>query len=149
MASTWSSTTSTCRAVGGFATEAAGWDGRGADWRIGVVVTDRRAIRNSLPRPGPALDAVSVARVHVDQSARERESDAEAAVGAVRGRVALREEIEDPRQPLRGDADAAVSHANLDHLAGPSGGDVDLAAGLGVLGGVVQADRTPAALDNP
>ena len=76
--------------------------------------------------------------MHVDESASERESDTEAAVGAVRGRVALREEIEDPRQPFLRDADAAVSHANLDHIAGPSGGDVDLAAGLGELGGIVQ-----------
>ena len=63
---------------------------------------------NSLPRPAPSLARLDAAAVQLDDAAHQREADAEAAARAIERALALREEVEDPRQQLGRDADAGV-----------------------------------------
>ena len=76
--------------------------------------------------------------VHLGQPADEREPDTETSLRALRLRMHLREQLEDPRQQLRRNADARVG--DLDHrvLALAPDAQPDPAAGIHELRGVVQ-----------
>src|SRR5438477_459576 len=63
----------------------------------------------ALGHDGPAM--------HPDQPLHDRETDAEAALRAVEGTLALREEVEDPRQEVRRQPHPVVAHAQYRLLA--------------------------------
>ena len=70
--------------------------------------------------------------------AEERETDPEPSFGPGQRRVGLDEEIEDPRQHRRVDADAGVADAHDRRVPIALGGDSNLATGPGVFGGIAQ-----------
>ncbi len=63
-----------------------------------------------VPRPGPALVALNLPVMLLDQVAGDRQSETEAAVTAHRAAVGLPEPIEDVGQELGRDAGAGVLH---------------------------------------
>ena len=126
--------TSTCGTLTSSSSVCGG--GTGSRRTSGAVVRGNR-MRNSLPRAVPGARCGQRTGVEIDQPARERQPDTKAAVFPGWRGIAAPEQIEDARQPLLGDADAAVAHANVNHPVNMIGDDVDLAAGFGELGGVV------------
>ncbi len=78
------------------------------------------------------------AAVQLDQGAYEREADAEPALRTLIRAVRLREQIENARQHVDGNADAAVAHRHDGMVAFAAPGEPDLPAFLRVLGRVVQ-----------
>ena len=105
-----------------------------------VAVAAGRAAgrRTRCPCPGPSLWAVDAPAVHLHQALDQAQADAQPALGAVEAPLGLHEQVEDVRQLLGGDADARVP--DPEHRAPPSRPAVsaDVAARVGVLGGVVQ-----------
>jgi hypothetical protein len=69
--------------------------------------------------------------VHLDQGTHQAQADAESAARALRGAVDLGEEVEDARQHVGRDADAAVAHPDHQSSALLLGGQPDLARGSG------------------
>ena len=93
---------------------------------------------NVLPRPRPSLCADTRSAVQRDQVLHQREADAQAALRAIGRARRLLEQVEDPRQHLGGDADPVVLHGQ-DQLPVVRGdAELDVAAGIGVAGGVGQ-----------
>ena len=71
----------------------------------------------------PFAAGLDGAAVHLDQAADQRQADAQAALRAGDRAVGLGEQVEDPRQQVRFDADAVVANAQhrlLGLRAGPS-----------------------------
>ena len=81
------------------------------------------------------LDA---ALVQLDEALDHGEPDAEAALAAIKGALALGEELEHMRQQLRVDADAVVAYGDHGLAAVGGGAELDAAAFAGVLGAVVE-----------
>ena len=81
------------------------------------------------------------AAVQFDETSHERQPDPEPAPRAIQRMVGLHEEIEDVSLHLGRDADPGVSHSQHGLVAFAAERDRDPAAGLGVLGGVVQQVR--------
>ena len=83
----------------------------------------------------PGLDG---AAVHLDQALDQREADAQAALRPFERPIYLGKHLEDPRQHVGRDADAGIAHAHHGVASLALDGERDLAAALGVLGGVVE-----------
>ena len=66
---------------------------------------------SSAPRFGPGAAGFDAPAVRLDQPPHDRQPDAETAVSPIQPALALHEQIEDPRQEIRRDADAGVAHA--------------------------------------
>ena len=96
----------------------------------------RRARRCALRRVPPCMR---------DQAAHQRQADAEPALCAAVRAIDLREHVEHRRELVGRDADAVVADGDDGAAVAPSAAAPDVAAGVGVLGGVVeQVGRTPA-----
>ena len=78
------------------------------------------------------------AAVHLDQRLHQREADAEAVARALERAVDLREHVEEPRQASRGAMPMPLSRTRMTASAPPAHGQLDVAAVVGELGGVVQ-----------
>ena len=87
---------------------------------------------------GAVAAGLNAAVVHIDQPPHQRQANAESALRPLQRPINLREHVEDAGQHVAGDADAVVSHADDGITPFPFGGEPDVTAPLGVLGGVVQ-----------
>ena len=83
-----------------------------------VGATGRRTV-NSLPRPGPVARRLDAPPCSSTRRLHQRQADAEPALARDRAPVRLREQLEDARQHVGGDADAVVAHADV--TASPPG----------------------------
>ena len=113
------------------------WLSRGGSGRHGRLRGGHRQAHGegaALPRPGTA--GAERAAMHQHQPARQRQSDAQAAVGSVRRLVHLAEHLEDVAQVLGGDADAVVADGDLQQRAALRGLHRDAPARWCVLGGI-------------
>ena len=70
---------------------------------------------NAAPAPGPSLAADTTPPWSSTRSAHDRQAEPEAALGRSAVRAAWHEQIEQPRQQLRIDADAVVAHDERTH----------------------------------
>ena len=116
--------------------------GRGTIAGPGPDPRERRQAEDELAAPAeplaPGLDAPPVL---IHQATDERQADTQPPLGSVEGSVDLREQVEDLREHVGGDADAAVADAEDGVVAVAADGQVDPAAVAGVLGRVVQDVR--------
>ena len=98
----------------------------------------RQADHELRPLAQPVALGLDGPAVHLDEVPHERQADAQPALRPAVGRVRLDEQVEDPGQHLRRDADARVAHAEHSLTALLFDGQTDAAVRLGVLGGVGQ-----------
>jgi hypothetical protein len=99
---------------------------------------DRQGDREARPAPEPFARGRDLAAVQVDDAARERQPDAEAALRARERRVRLDEQVEDRGQVLARDADPVVLHLDLGRAVVPLQRHPDPTARGRVLARVVQ-----------
>ena len=102
---------------------------------------DGKAHDELAPLPGPGARNRDRPAMQLDQTSHERQSDPEPAPRTIQRMVRLHEEIEDVFLHLGRDADPGVSHSQHGLVALSRQRERDLAAGLGVLRGVVQQVR--------
>jgi hypothetical protein len=90
---------------------------------------------------GPFAVGHDTARVHLDQTPRQRQADAEPARSAIGGLPALHEELEHVRQHLAGDAAAVVPNRDHRDIVFTTDDDLDAAAVSRVLRRIVEQVR--------
>jgi hypothetical protein len=105
--------------------------------RVGASASGSRSTKQ-LPRRGPALSARTLPPCSSASCLTSARPMPEAALGAVQRRVQLHEGLEHPLEVGRGDADAAVDHAQLDPASRGVRLDADRAACRRVLARVGQ-----------
>ncbi len=134
-ASTLSSTTSTRSGRPGPVVVDGAWEegaGASAGGASGSLTT------NSLPRPGPSLDARSHrSAVHLDQGPDHGQADPQAALRAVEGSSLLHEQVEGPSEELLAHAHPVVGHPDHRLVAFGHHRERDVPADVRVLGRVV------------
>ena len=86
-----------------------------------------------------------VALMHLDQPLHKRQPNPQAALSTIQRPLSLCEEIEDTRQEFRCDTDARIPHAQHAIIA-LLDGQPNMAALLGILGGVLDWRRSSTAL---
>ena len=77
---------------------------------LGGCVRERQSDDELGPEVRAGATGFDTPAVRLDQPPHNREPDAEAAVSPIEPTLALHEQIEDPRQEIRRDADAGITH---------------------------------------
>ena len=115
-----------------------GCGGRPAVRGLRRLEQQRQPDHEFAPQAGALAVRADGPAVHLQQPAHQGEPDPETAVRVMRVAVELGEQVEDPGQHLRGNADAVVAHPDFDLRPLAADAETDAPSPLGVFGRVAQ-----------